>query len=307
VGEIYPDTSTGRRLALAKWIASEDNPLTARVAVNHIWLRHFGSALVPTVADFGSSGSKPTHPQLLDWLATELMAKNWSTKAIHRLIVTSNAYRMQSSTRDDNAANLSADPDNHYLWRMNPRRMEAEAVRDSVLQIAGQLDTTMGGPEIDQSQGDTVPRRSVYFQHTPDVQMTFLRMFDLANPLECYERLETVMPQQALALANSKLGLAQSRLLAKNLTEKTGGPARAKNFIDVAFRYVLGRAPTKAEQERSLGFLQQQAERLADSQALTAFDSGEAVAVAPAAEPWLRARENLVHVLFNHNEFVTIR
>ena len=307
VGEIYPETSTGRRLALAKWIADRSNPLTARVAVNHMWRRHFGSALVPTVANFGSSGKPPTHPELLGWLAAEFMDRNWSMKEMHQLMVTSNAYRMQSSEQNVAGSNRAEDPDNIYLWRMNPRRMEAEAVRDSVLHVSGRLELTKGGAEIDHTEGAVVPRRSVYFQHTPDIQMQFLRTFDLANPLECYERLETVVPQQALALANSKLSLTQSRLLARDLTEQLGGRERPASFVKAAFERVLGRPATKKEQARSKSFLQSQSDRLQDPDRLTPFEGGETSEVPPSDEPWLRARENLIHVLFNHNEFVTIR
>ena len=307
VGKIYPEVSTGRRLALAKWIADKSNPLTARVAVNHIWRRHFGSALVPTVTNFGSSGKLPSHPELLDWLAVEFMDRNWSMKRMHRLMVTSNAYRMQSSEQNVAGSNRAKDLDNIYLWRMSPRRMEAEAVRDSVLHVSGRLDLTKGGAEIDHAEGAVVPRRSVYFQHTPDLQMQFLKTFDLANPLECYERLETVVPQQALALANSKLSLTQARLLARDLTGQLGGRERPGAFVKAAFERVLGRPANRKEQARSRSFLQSQSDRLQDPERLTPFEGGEASEVPPADEPWLRARENLIHVLFNHNEFVTIR
>ena len=307
IGKMYPETSTGRRLALAKWIAGKSNPLTARVAVNHMWRRHFGSALVPTVANFGLSGKPPTHPELLDWLAVEFMDQDWSMKVMHRLMVTSNTYRMQSSERHVAGSNRSKDPDNIYLWRMSPRRMEAEVVRDSVLHVSGSLDSMMGGTEIDQAEGAAVPRRSVYFQHTPDLQMQFLSAFDPANPLECYERLETVVPQQALALANSELGLTQARLLARDLTEQAADRGRPAAFVNAAFERVLGRPPTQKERARSKGFLKSQADRLRDPGKLAAFEGGDASEVPPSAEPWLRARENLIHVLFNHNEFVTIR
>ncbi|HMC65468.1 MAG TPA: PSD1 and planctomycete cytochrome C domain-containing protein, partial [Gemmataceae bacterium] len=159
LGIVYPLTSTGRRLALARWITSKDNPLTARVAVNHVWLRHFGSALVPTMNNLGLNGTRPTHPALLDWLACELMSPTnnrgepgasapevslaWSMKHLHRLIVTSNAYRMQSSAAGSDGPNAGIDPENQYLWRMNPRRMEAELVRDSLLHLSGRIDLTM--------------------------------------------------------------------------------------------------------------------------------------------------------------------
>src|SRR5262249_22372212 len=142
----YPATSTGRRIALARWIADTQNPLTARVAVNHVWLRHFGKPLVPTVFDFGKNGKPPSHPALLDWLAAEFMESKWSMKSVHRLMVTSSAYRMESTT---DTANAGIDEDNRWLWRMNARRMEAEIIRDSVLAVAGRLDRTFGGAELD--------------------------------------------------------------------------------------------------------------------------------------------------------------
>src|SRR5207237_5963542 len=129
---------------LAQWIASRANPLTARVAVNHVWGRHFGRPLVDTVFDFGRNGQRPTHPELLDWLAVEFMERGWSMKHLHRLIVTSNAYRMASA----GASPQSADPDNRWLWQFPRRRVEAEVVRDSVLHAAGELDTQMGGLDL---------------------------------------------------------------------------------------------------------------------------------------------------------------
>ena len=139
---IYPAESTGRRLALAKWITSPDNPLTARVAINHIWLRHFGRGLVETPSNFGRSGRPPSHPELLDWLAVELMENGWRMKHIHRLIVTSQTYRRRSHIGSATHDNLASDPDNLYYWRANTRRMEAEVVRDSLLSCANELDAT---------------------------------------------------------------------------------------------------------------------------------------------------------------------
>ncbi len=126
-------------------------------------------------------------------------------KAIHRLMVTSSAYRRRSTAGEATIRTLPIDPENQFLWRMNPRRMEAEAVRDSVLYLAGQLDPTMGGPEIDETKGFESKRRSIYFRHSPDTQMEFLKTFDAPNPVECYMRNQSVVPQQALALANSQI------------------------------------------------------------------------------------------------------
>ncbi len=296
IGEAYPEQSSGRRLALARWIASPANPLTARVAVNHIWARHFGQGLVATVHDFGQYGKPPSHPELLDWLANEFTSHQWSMKHIHRLIVTSAAYRMESTGAE---ANEKIDAANRFLWRMNPRRMEAEAVRDSVLFAAGQLSGDTGGPEIDETREEESNRRSLYIRQAPDLRAEFLSQFDAADTNECYRRNESIVPQQALSLANSRLSLDQSRKLAAALPS-TG-------FIEAAFEAVLNRPPTAEERDHASSFLHEQAQLLADPARLKAFETGSSSPVKPAADPAQRAREGLVHVLFNLNEFVTIR
>ncbi len=297
----YPATSTGRRSALAKWIASPDNPLAARVAVNHVWLRHFGKGLVPTEFDFGRNGQAPTHPELLDWLAAEFMERGWSMKALHRLLVTSAAYR-RSSTGDE--TNLARDPDNRYLWRMNSRRMEGEVVRDSLLAVAGRLDRTMGGPDLDHNLGLTSARRSLYFRHAAERQMEFLMLFDAASVNECYRRTESIVPQQALALANSSLAIAQGRLTARALSREEKTDA---GFVRAGFEQVLGRRPSSAELATCVEFLREQSALLADKKRLTPFGAGAASPVPPAADPRQRAREGLIHVLLNHHDFVTVR
>ncbi len=304
LGPSHPRTSSGRRLALARWIVDRRNPLAARVAVNHIWSRHFGSPLVPTLFDFGLNGREPEHADLLDWLAVELMESGWSMKAIHRLIVASSAWRMSSSAHglDDN---LAVDPDNRFLWRMNARRMEAEVVRDSVLAVAGRLDSTMGGPELDAAKGMTTTRRSIYYRHAHEKYMRFLQVFDGPSVFECYDRDETVVPQQALALVNSALAREQSRRLAASLAAGAGDDATA--FVRSAFERVLGRPPAEEELVECMRFLEEQERLLASRDGLAAFASGPDVAVSAADEPARRARESLVHVLINHNDFVTIR
>jgi hypothetical protein len=299
-----PETSTGRRLALARWMVDRSNPLAARVVVNHVWMRHFGRPLVATVFDFGLNGKRPTHPELLDWLAVELMDSGWSLKHLHRLIVTSRAYRMRSwaPAGDPNA---QIDPENLALWRMNPRRMEAELVRDNVLHVAGSLDPRLGGPEIDHNAGLTVPRRSLYFRHAAEKQMTFLKLFDAANMSACYRRDESVMPQQALALANSPLSLGEARKLAGRLAAEVGSDN--PEFVAAAFERIMGRPPTGEESSACLAYLAEQASKLAAASALTPFAEGPAAGVPPSADPAQRAREDLVHVLLNHNDFVTIR
>ena len=271
--ESYPATSTGRRLAFAQWVADAQNPLTARVAVNQMWLRHFGRGIVPTPADFGRNGRPPSHPQLLDWLASEFVARGWSMKAIHRLLVTSSTYRM-ASTPD--VANAKLDQDNFFLWRMNSRRLEAEAVRDNLLFVCGSLDLAMGGPEIDHNLGLTSKRRSLYLRLAAEKEVEFLKIFDGPAVTECYERRPSVMPQQALALANSELALTEARRLAKQLATDDD-----EGFVRAAFAQVLARRPTAEETRLGRDFL--------------------AVAVKE------RARENFVLVLLNHNDFVTVR
>jgi hypothetical protein len=322
LGELFPQTSTGRRLALAKWIASPTNPRTARVAVNHIWLRHFGQAIVPSVANFGLNGDRPSHPQLLDWLASELVGDEagkpgtaWRMKRLHRLMVLSATYR-QSSSMDAPSADgpstadksATSDPSNRYLWRMNFHRIEAEAVRDSVLAAAGRLDHTRGGAEIPEAETQTNLRRSVYFRNTPNDKSKFLEIFDVANPNECYRRKESVVPQQALALMNSGLALDSARLLAQKLSEPTADrdDADARNaFLTAAFESILTRPPTDDERAACLRFLEAGLTTPAGPQ--PAFAAGGGGTTAPSPKPFQRARENLVHVLYSHNDFVTVR
>jgi hypothetical protein len=307
---VYPQESTGRRTALARWITDRKNPLTPRVAVNQIWMRHFGRPLVPTVLDFGVNGQPPTHPALLDWLAAELIesanpirgTSPWSMKHLHRLLVTSRTYQM-ASTPDEQ--NLAADPDNVWLWRMNSRRMEAELVRDGILFVTNKLDLAFGGPDIDYAGGLKVNRRSLYFRHAQEKQMEFLKMFDVAAVTECYQRKESIVPQQALALANSELTLVQARIIARELNNQTASDSLA--FVTAAIERVLSRQPIAEEMAISLAFLDEQCQTLAAAGQTAARHDKQADPSQPATDPALRARENFVHVLLNHNDFVTIR
>jgi hypothetical protein len=338
LGEIFPVTSTGRRSALARWIASPQNPRTARVAVNQIWLRHFGEGLVPTVDNFGLNGAAPSHAELLNWLAAELIDNGWRMKPLHRMIVLSATYRLQSAEGQwsraegqglrvkgrENGAGLDSspltldpspldppplDPANRYLWHANSRRMEAELVRDSVLYVAGSLDLARGGPEIPETEGLTSFRRSLYFRNTPNEKMKLLELFDMADPNQCYRRRESVVPQQALALMNSGLALDQSRLLAEKLTaecDPAGDPGTDAAFIVAAYETILSRAPRAAEQAVCAKFLGEHA-ALVERGGSTPFAAGGQSQRPASVDPHQRARENLVQVLFSHNEFVTIR
>ena len=302
---VYPATSTGRRAALAGWIASTKirsrpgSPSTTSGCGTSAarWCRR--------VFDFGLNGKPPTHPALLDWLAVELMENGWRMKPIHRLIVTSTAYRMQSTAT--NETNLKLDPENHLLWRMNPRRMEAEVVRDSTLAVAGSLDLTLGGPDLDENSGLSVPRRSLYFRRSKEKKVTFLEMFDRANVTDCYRRSETVVPQQALAMVNSPLSLGEARRLAGSADDRPRRPSPAA-FISAAFERILCRAPSDEERAMCQEFLVAQAAPLRRSRrSWPRSPRGPTTRSSrPTTRPQ-RARENLVHVLLNHNDFLTIR
>lgn len=309
LGAIYPETSSGRRLALARWIVRTDNPRTARVAVNHVWLRHFGEAIVPTVANFGLNGRRPSHPELLDWLASELVAKQWSLKQIHRQLVTSAAYAMSSTEGDSDSDNLKRDRDNHFLWRMNSHRLESEVVRDSVLYVAGELDLTFGGPELPETAGLDSHRRSLYFRSTPNEKMQFLELFDQANPNECYRRQESVVPQQSLALFNSSLSLDMARKLAKALAQShsvTGSAEDFDRFVAAGYEQILSRAPTETESAACRRFRDRHTALLQNSPS-GAFPAANPQVIPAAKEPLERMAENLIHVLLNHNDFVTVR
>ena len=293
--EPYPQTSSGRRLALARWIANRNNPLTARVAVNHIWARHFGEPLVTPVFDFGLRTKAPVHLELLDWLAVDFMESGWNMKRLHRLILLSQAYRMRSLGEVGSEANAKIDPDNRYFWRMNSARMEGEVIRDSLLHLSGKLDTRRGGPELPVAEAEEGCRRTIYYHYTRDDHLRFLTMFDAPSVQECYRRHQTIVPQQALVMANSKMVLSRAQDIAAVISREGGssdaGPVPAA-FVTSAFDRVLGRPPTAgemAECQRTLATLTQTFTEERD----------------PAPET--RARASLVHVLLNHNDFITNR
>ena len=195
----------GRRLALARWIASPENPLTARVMVNRLWQHHFGRGIVETASDFGKNGSPPTHPELLDWLATRFVEEKWSIKAMHRLMLTSSTYRQSSQNIDAKA--MQTDPDNRLLWRFNRLRLEGEVIRDSVLAVSGRLNPERGGPPVfpplpkgldeaqkvqgintwETSNGPDGRKRSVYVFQRRSLNLPLLETFD-APVFNCFLR-----------------------------------------------------------------------------------------------------------------------
>ncbi len=288
----FPTQSTGRRKALAEWITDRRNPLTARVAVNHLWARHFGAPLVSTVFEFGRKGTPPTNPELVDWLAAEFMEQGWSMKHLHRLIVTSSAYRMSSSLTGGETS-AAKDPDNVHLWRRVPIRLEAEAVRDAILSLAGNLDLTRGGPPVAPGEQETSKRRSLYFFHSNNDRNLFLTTFDEAVVKECYRRDISIVPQQALALTNSKLVLDAAGEIAARLSHANApeqGQSDDGAFIRRAFAAVLGIVASEAEVAAS-------------TTALENWRKQEP----PASSKTVPDRAHLVWALLNHNDFVTLR
>lgn len=286
----FPTTSTGRRTMLAHWLTDPRHPLVARVAANHLWSRHMGRPLVPTLFDFGRKGQPPTHGELLDYLATELVANEWSMKHLHRLIVTSQTYRLSGSSAAADEATVKQDSENRYYWRRNAVRMEAQAVRDSLLQLAGELDRTLYGPSIPVGD-ESSRRRSLYYVHSHNDHQKFLSIFDDAGVQECYRRTESIVPQQALALSNSKLALS----MAGKIAERLGAADSERDdaaFVARAWRLILCGEPT--------------ADEVATCQA--AIEQWRALAQqAKRADGPMQARVRLVEALLNHNDFVTIR
>lgn len=279
----YPQQSSGRRLAFARWLTASQNPLTARVAMNHIWLRHFGQPIVPTVNEFGGNGREPTHPALLDWLAAEFMKRNWSMKQMHEMIVTSATYRMAGTGSEKN---FQIDPDNQYFWKKPARRMEGEIVRDNLLYIPGRLDPQMGGADIDNNQAQESRRKSIYLRHAHEKLVEFVQIFDGPSVSECYMRETSVQPHQALALANSQLTLYASKDLTDQIYQQTKGEVDA--FIEEAFLYILARSPNAEERKLCHDFL---------------LHSNKGSKNPPTQKQF----QKLIAVLFNHNDFVTIR
>lgn len=272
--------SSGRRLAYAQWLTSEQHPLVARVFVNRVWLHHFGRGLVNTPADFGFTGERPTNPELLDWLASEFRKQNWSVKWLHRTIMLSTAYR-QSSVRD--AKKAAIDPDNRYYWRKPVQRLDAEAVRDSVLAASGALNLKMFGtpvpvkedavgqivvgidnkaesnrPGKDITIGDEEYRRSIYVQVRRSRPLAMLNVFDEpVMVVNCERRTSSTVAPQALMLMNSDFIMKQAGLFAERLKREAGDDPTKQ--VERAWRIAFGRSPATEEKRMAIGLLSAQA------------------------------------------------
>jgi len=277
--EAPPDAkSSWRRRGLAEWIASPENPLTARVMVNRIWQQHFGEGIVRTPSNFGKTGQPPSHPELLDWLAVEFMEKGWSLKAMHRLMMTSQAYQASS---DDLMANVEIDPENRLFWRMPRQRLQAETIRDAMLSVAGTLKRQMGGPSVypwidpDLFQSSTKRtwhgkpdndpstwRRSLYVFSKRSIRYPLFETFDQPDMISsCDRRNRSTIAPQALLLMNNAFVIEHSKSFAKRLRSEAGDdPSRQ---VDRAFLLALSRPPSASEKTAALRYLNDNPDSLA--------------------------------------------
>jgi len=299
-----------RRLTFANWIASPNNPLTARVIVNRVWQHHFGEGLVRSPSDFGVMGDAPTHPELLDWLAAWFVREGWSIKKLHRLILGSNAYRMSKAY---NAEYAERDPEMRLLWRMPNRRLEVEAIRDSILASSGTLNDKRYGPPMfpfvpkEAMEGHSDPgmiwapfdeneasRRTIYAFVRRSMIVPMIEVLDFCDTARTApQRVTTSVAPQALALFNGHFVNRQARHLADRLLGEVGQDANRQ--IDLAYRLTLCRPATETECDRLSRFLDDETERqLADAAA------GESLAPAQAR---YKALVEMCRVIFNLNEF----
>lgn len=288
--------TTGRRAALAKLLTDPGNPLTARVMANRIWHYHFGRGIVGTPSDFGLKGERPTHPELLDWLANEFVKSGWSMKAMHRLIMTSETYRQSSAGR---AEGLAADPENKLLWRYPRHRLEGEVIRDSALKVAGLLNVKMGGPSVFpelpagmdsrggwhvSKQAEERNRRSIYIFVRRNTRYPMFETFDMPDTHEsCARRNVTTSPLQALSMMNSKLALEWAEAFAERVRAKAGEGGAAQ--VETAFEMALGRLPTPAEKKIAAEFFAEHGKVVAEEKAILS---------------------DFCHMLLNSNEFVYV-
>ena len=300
----YP--TSGRRRALAEFIASEDNPLTARVMVNRIWYQHFGQGIVSTPNNFGKMGTEPSNPALLDWLATEFMRQGWSIKQIQRLILNSETYKMASAYYQPDSA--AKDPTDQFLWRFPVKRLEAEIIRDSVLAASGDLNLEAGGPAffppVPKSIVSGVPirgkwtltkddastwRRSIYASVKRNLKYPMFEVFDQPNAsLSCERREVTTVPTQALTLFNNETFLLQAQHLAERIEREAGRDQAAQ--VRLLYRVAYSREAGNKEVDQALEFLK--------TRGVAGRDGATDLALTPLAE--------LAHVVLNSNEFLYI-
>ena len=311
--------STGRRLAYARWLTSGQHPLTGRVLMNRMWMHHLGRGLVDTPSDFGSMGLEPTHPELLDWLASELPKQQWSWKRMHQMIMASTVYR-QRSQRDP--VRNAIDPENRFLWRKPIQRLEAEIVRDRILATSGEMNHQMHGPPVS-VQADDVgqivvaagaagKRRSVYVQVRRTMPVSMLRQFDMPDiKVNCDKRASSTVAPQSLTLMNSSFILEQAEAFSRRLQLEAS--ADRDQQVRRAWQLALARQPTEHELERGLAFLARQVAYLesrdtavanGDEASTVGNQDSKEVKVPPGLTAQLRALTSLCQVLMGSSEFL---
>ena len=272
-------------MALADWMTNMDRgagPLLARVMANRLWQHHFGKGIVGTPNDFGAQGERPSHPELLEWLANELVRGGWKLKPLHKQIMLSAAYQQSPAVNDEN---LKIDPANRYLWHFQTRRLEAELIRDSLLAIGGNLDLTMFGPSI----LDNTPRRSVYLRVKRSELLPIMTMFDAPEPTQSIgERVSTTVPTQSLAMMNSPFVRQQAEKLSARIRPTDDVPL--PTAIDRAYQTAFSRSPGETERTRMLAFIEEQ-------RAAMGGDTPDATR---------KALVEFCHVLLCLNEFVYV-
>ena len=289
--------TSGRRLALARWVTAPGHPLTARVFVNRVWHHHFGRGIVTTPGNFGRSGAPPSHPELLDWLAVDFQQSGWDLKRLHKLIMTSTAYQQAYHTTGALQQRAQdVDADNHLLWRSNLRRLDAEIVRDSVLAVSGAIDLTAGGAPVmfhtptDGLSTTNSTRRSIYLLARRVYPLKFLEVFDAPIiPVTCPKRVMSATVLQSLAQLNSEFLFASAERLADRIMSEASEPSKAR--IRRAFELAFARHPGEAELERSLAFLKAQR----DNHIAAQIEVGKATRMALA---------DFCHMLMSTNEFL---
>jgi hypothetical protein len=288
--------TTGLRLAFAEWLTSPDHPLAARVIVNRFWQHHFGKGIVDTPGNFGATGSRPTHPELLDWLAVNFMRDDWSAKRIHKLIMMSTVYRQTSKQSGG-----GADPENRLLGRMNLRRLDAEALRDSVISISGQANYRIGGRPVMLKVTPTglqtitsQERRSIYLLARRSNPATFMQVFDYPTiDVNCTRRSSSATPLQSLTMINSEFLNTSARHLARRVESITGDTASLSMKIEAAYWLALSRSPSATESGVAEQHIQQ-LKVLYENSGVAGEDSSK------------RSLENFVHMLICSNEFLYI-
>jgi hypothetical protein len=292
LGPIPGSSDKASRLTLVEWLTSSANPLVARVWVNFIWQQHFGRGIVATSGDFGTQGARPTHPELLDWLATELMRSGWSTKHIHRLIALSSTYRQAAQP---NSANSSIDPGNLYLWRWPLRRLEAESIRDSLLAVSGELDRHLGGPSISPEKEEASLRRSIYLRQKRHEFPVMQTLFD--SPIgneSCPRRHVSTVSLQPLYMMNSRFVLKRAEAFAARVLAHAGHDQPRQ--IEAAFLMALGRPPEQADLEMARAFL--------DGNETAAASNRSGTARAPEEKELRPGLLHFCHALLNLSEFI---